>query len=106
MPTWILLAAGILPGSLQTAAAHAIYQCTIAGGVKYTGSTPTARILPSKLITSMKERHDPRKKFSTEFKRRAVELMRRPQAAAIQAAREFGVNANALSHWRQELANH
>jgi hypothetical protein len=36
MPTWILLAAGVLPGPLQTAAAQAIYKCPIAGGVEYT----------------------------------------------------------------------
>lgn len=43
-----------------------------------------------------------RRKFSTEFKREAVELTRRPQASVSQVAQELGVNANVLSRWRRE----
>ena len=45
-----------------------------------------------------------RRKFSTEFKRGALEWMRRPQTAVIQVAKELGVNTNVLIRSWQELA--
>ena len=44
-----------------------------------------------------------RKKYSEEFKREAVGLMRLPGANVSQIARDIGIRANQLHRWRGEL---
>jgi len=44
-----------------------------------------------------------RRKYSTEFKREAVELTADPGVTITQVARELGINPNMLSRWRKEL---
>ncbi len=44
-----------------------------------------------------------RRKYSTEFKREAVELTGEPGVTITQVARELGINPNMLSRWRKEL---
>jgi len=46
-----------------------------------------------------------RKKYSTEFKREAVELSHQSNVSVSQVAREIGVRPNLLSRWRRELAS-
>jgi transposase len=43
-----------------------------------------------------------RKKYSEEFKREAVNLIRQPHANVSQTARDIGVSANDLWRWRRE----
>lgn len=43
-----------------------------------------------------------RRKFSTEFKRGAVEQVFQPNVSCAQVARELGINANQLSRWKRE----
>lgn len=47
-----------------------------------------------------------RRKFSAEFKRGTVELMRRPQVAVSQVAQKLGVDSDILSRWRREPTHH
>lgn len=44
-----------------------------------------------------------RRRFSTEFKREAVELTRHPDVSVTQVARDIGIAANLLSRWRREI---
>ena len=44
-----------------------------------------------------------RRKYSTEFKREAVEQTRQPGVSCRQVALEIGVNPNMLSRWKREL---
>jgi len=44
-----------------------------------------------------------RRKFSEEFKREAVNLMRQPGSTVSQVARDVGVGSNLLFRWRREL---
>ena len=44
-----------------------------------------------------------RRKYSTEFKREAVELTRDPGVTITQVARELGINPNMLGRWRKEF---
>jgi len=44
-----------------------------------------------------------RRKYSTEFKREAVEQTRQPGVSCQQVALEIGVNPNMLSRWKREL---
>jgi transposase len=43
-----------------------------------------------------------RRKYSAEFKRGAVEQIRRSGVSCAQVARELGVAANLLTRWKQE----
>ncbi|GJM09867.1 MAG: transposase [Lysobacteraceae bacterium] len=43
-----------------------------------------------------------RRKFSSEFKRGAVEQTRHAGVSCAQVARELGIGANLLSRWRRE----
>jgi transposase len=43
-----------------------------------------------------------RRKYSVEFKRGAVEQIRRSGVSCAQVARELGVAANLLTRWKQE----
>jgi transposase len=45
-----------------------------------------------------------RRKFSSEFKREAVELSHTPGITIKQIAEELGIAPNMLSRWRQELS--
>lgn len=45
-----------------------------------------------------------RRKFSSEFKREAVELSHTPGVTIKQIAEELGIAPNMLSRWRQELS--
>ena len=45
----------------------------------------------------------PRRKFSDEFKREAVELTLPPGVTQAQIARELGINATLLGRWVREL---
>ena len=47
-----------------------------------------------------------RKKYSDEFKREAVGLIRQPGANVTQVSQEIGVSANQLFRWRRELDVH
>ncbi|KRG71003.1 transposase [Pseudoxanthomonas dokdonensis] len=47
-----------------------------------------------------------RRKFSEEFKREAVGLIRLPCANVSQIAQDLGVGANLLWRWRRELDKH
>ena len=44
-----------------------------------------------------------RRKYSSEFKREAVEMTRAPGVTLRQVARELGLNANMLGRWRREF---
>ena len=44
-----------------------------------------------------------RRKFSAEFKREAVGLVRSSDHPASQVARDLGINANVLTRWCREL---
>jgi len=44
-----------------------------------------------------------RRKFSEEFKREAVGLIRQPGTMVSQVARDIGVGAGLLGRWRREL---
>lgn len=43
-----------------------------------------------------------RRKYSVEFKRGAVEQIRRSGVSCAQVARELGIGANLLTRWKQE----
>jgi len=43
-----------------------------------------------------------RRKYSVEFKRGAVEQIRRSGVSCAQVARELGIAANLLTRWKQE----
>ena len=43
-----------------------------------------------------------RKRFSPEYKRELVELVRRPQSSCRQIALEVGINPNLLTRWVRE----
>lgn len=43
-----------------------------------------------------------RRKYSIEFKRGAVEQIRRSGVSCAQVARELGIGANLLTRWKQE----
>ena len=45
----------------------------------------------------------PRRKFSDEYKREAVELTQQPGVTQAQIARELGINATLLGRWVREL---
>ena len=45
----------------------------------------------------------PRRKFSDEFKRDAVELTQQPGVTQAQIARDLGIGANLLGRWAREL---
>jgi transposase len=45
-----------------------------------------------------------RRKYSTEFKREAVELTRMEGVSVSQIAKDLGIGADMLSRWRRELA--
>lgn len=47
-----------------------------------------------------------RKKYSEEFKREAVGLTRLPGANVTQIARDLGIRANQIWHWRRALEVH
>lgn len=47
-----------------------------------------------------------RKRYSEEFKREAVGLIREPGANISQTARDLGIRANQLYRWRRELDAH
>lgn len=47
-----------------------------------------------------------RRKFSEEFKREAVDLIRPPGANVSQIAQDLGMGANLLWRWRRELDKH
>lgn len=47
-----------------------------------------------------------RKRYSEEFKREAVGLVRQPGANVSQIARDLGIPANHLHRWRRELDTH
>ena len=44
-----------------------------------------------------------RRKYSSEFKRGAVEQARQPGVSYAQVARELGIGANLLSRWAREF---
>ena len=44
-----------------------------------------------------------RRKYSEEFKREAVGLIRQPGASVSEVARDIGVGANLLFRWRREF---
>ena len=44
-----------------------------------------------------------RRKFSAEFKRKAVVLTRQPGVSCRQIAQEIGINPNLLYRWRREV---
>ena len=44
-----------------------------------------------------------RAKYSEEFKREAINLTRQPGANVTRVAREIGVSAGQLFHWRRQL---
>jgi transposase len=46
-----------------------------------------------------------RRKFSEEFKREALELVRQPGVTVSQVARDIGIGAGLLGRWRRELEN-
>lgn len=46
-----------------------------------------------------------RRKFSAEFKREAVGLVRSSDQPASQVARDLGINANVLTRWCRELGS-
>jgi transposase len=43
-----------------------------------------------------------KRRFSSEFKREAVELIRQPGISCRQVALEIGINPNVLTRWRRE----
>ena len=43
-----------------------------------------------------------RRKFSTEFKRGAVEQAKQPGVSCAQVARELGIRENLLTRWKRE----
>jgi len=43
-----------------------------------------------------------RRKYSSEFKRGAIEQACQPDVSCVQVARELGINANLLSRWKRE----
>ena len=43
----------------------------------------------------------PRKRYSTEFKRQILEACNQPNISVAQVAREYGLNANLIHNWRQ-----
>jgi transposase len=43
-----------------------------------------------------------RRKYSREFKREAVQLVRQPDVSCAQVARELGIGANLLTRWKRE----
>ena len=47
-----------------------------------------------------------RKKYSDEFKREVLGLVRQPGANVAQIARDIGVSANQVYRWRSELDRH
>jgi transposase len=46
-----------------------------------------------------------RRKFSSEFKRGAVEQACQPGVSCAQVARELGINANMLYRWKRQVEN-
>lgn len=44
-----------------------------------------------------------RRKFSTEFKRGAVDQTQRPGISCVQVARELGIGENLFARWRREV---
>ena len=47
-----------------------------------------------------------RRKFSTEFKREAVELALQPNQTIAGTARDLGIGANLLRRWKREIETH
>ena len=47
---------------------------------------------------------NPRRKYDREFKIEAVRLVARGDKTQAQIARDLGVSANQLAHWRQQQA--
>lgn len=45
-----------------------------------------------------------RRKYSTEFKREAVQLASQAGVSATQVARDLGIQPNLLTRWRREIA--
>lgn len=45
----------------------------------------------------------PRKRYTTEFKRQILEACNQPNTSIAQVAREYGLNANLIHNWRQAL---
>ena len=43
-----------------------------------------------------------RRKYSGEFKREAVQLVRQPDVSCAQVARDLGIGANMLTRWKRE----
>ena len=48
----------------------------------------------------------PRRKYSDEFKREAVELTLQPGVTKAQVARELGINPGSLAAWCRALQEH
>lgn len=46
---------------------------------------------------------NPRRKYDREFKIEAVRLVTRGDKSQAQIARDLGVSANQLAHWKQQL---
>ena len=46
----------------------------------------------------------PRKTFTTEFKREAVQLTQRPEMTVTQAARDLGIGISTLQRWLREAS--
>lgn len=44
-----------------------------------------------------------RRRFSSEYKREAVELASHPSVSVAQVARDLGIRPNLLSRWRREI---
>ena len=47
---------------------------------------------------------NPRRRYDREFKLEAVRLVNRGDKTQSQIARDLGVSANQLAHWRQQLS--
>lgn len=45
----------------------------------------------------------PRKRYSTEFKRQILEACHQPNISIAQVAREHGLNANLIHNWKRAL---
>lgn len=46
----------------------------------------------------------PRRTFTTEFKREAVQLTQRPEMTVTQAARDLGIGISTLQRWLREVS--
>ncbi len=46
----------------------------------------------------------PRRTFTTEFKREAVQLTQRPEMTVTQAARDLGIGISTLQRWLREAS--